>query len=233
MDSYPAHRLLTGREITRHRLRGLQASKQHQKLNRRSSEGLMSSESLSSVLQKFDLSGDGDDRKMTKEFVSALRSLNAAPAAGRRSMNALSNHDILAIVQTVDSAGKGAVDYQELSRCRSYGDASDGSQVPLCLKGRRWHDHGAILAGEDNTEPSGSWPGAHAEEVRRHEKKRYLRGLLKEFEHNGAVDAPQFAEAMRALNSHLTPHEIEEITRKLHDRYEGERRARELALKRL
>ena len=36
MDSYPAHRLLTGREITRHRLRGLQASKQHQKLNRRS-----------------------------------------------------------------------------------------------------------------------------------------------------------------------------------------------------
>ena len=211
MDSYPAHRLLTGREITRHRLRGLQASKQHQKLNRRTSEGLMSSESLSSVLQKFDLNADGDDRKMSKEFVSALRDLNAAPAAGRRSMSALSSPDIRAIVQTVGSPDRR--DYQEFSRCRSYGDASDGSELPKCLKGRAWHDHGAILAGEDNTERGGSWPGAHAEEMRRHEKKRYLRGVLKEFEHDGVVDAPQFAEAMRALNSHLTPHEIGEITR--------------------
>ena len=40
----------------------------------------------------------------------------------------------------------------------------DPNQVPKCLKGRKWHDHGAILAGEDNTEPSGNWPGAHAEE---------------------------------------------------------------------
>ena len=54
MDSYPAHKLLTGREITRHRLRGLQASKQHQKLNRRSSEGLMSSISSWMILGAFD-----------------------------------------------------------------------------------------------------------------------------------------------------------------------------------
>ena len=146
MDSYPAHKLLTGREITRHRLRGLQASKELQRLNRRTSEGLMSTESLSSILQKFDLNGDGDDRKMAKEFVSALRSLNAAPAAGQRSMSALSNHDIRSIIQTISSPekrpghtpdakspdvkSKGAVDYHRLSRCRSYGDASDGVQGP-------------------------------------------------------------------------------------------------------
>ena len=146
MDSYPAHKLLTGREITRHRLRGLQASKELQRLNRRTSEGLMSTESLSSILQKFDLNGDGDDRKMAKEFVSALRSLNAAPAAGQRSMSALSSPDIRSIIQTIsspekrpghapdakspDAKSKGAVDYHRLSRCRSYGDASDGVQVP-------------------------------------------------------------------------------------------------------
>ena len=146
MDSYPAHKLLTGREITRHRLRGLQASKELQMLNRRTSEGLMSTESLSSILQKFDLNGDGDDRKMAKEFVSALRSLNAAPAAGQRSMSALSSPDIRSIIQTIsspekrpghapdakspDAKSKGAVDYHRLSRCRSYGDASDGVQVP-------------------------------------------------------------------------------------------------------
>ena len=117
----------------------------------------MSSESLSSALQKFELNGDGDDRKMSKEFVSALQSLNAAPAAGRRSMDALSDSDIRAIVQAVDADGKdgkdgedgedgkgelspthrsGAVGCQALvPLCRSYGDASDGSQVPLCLKG--------------------------------------------------------------------------------------------------
>ena len=136
MDSYPAHKLLTGREITRHRLRGLQASKELQRLNRRTSEGLMSTESLSSILQKFDLNGDGDDRKMAKEFVSALRSLNAAPAAGQRSMSALSSPDIRSIIQTISSPekrpghapnakspdvkSKGAVDYHRLSRCRSF-----------------------------------------------------------------------------------------------------------------
>ena len=150
MDSYPAHKLLTGREITRHRLRGLQASKELQRLNRRTSEGLMSTESLSSILQKFDLNGDGDDRKMAKEFVSALRSLNAAPAAGQRSMSALSSPDIRSIIQTIsspekrpghapdakspDAKSKGAVDYHRLSRCRSYGDASDGVQVPKSLR---------------------------------------------------------------------------------------------------
>ena len=210
MDSYPAHKLFTGREIARHRLRGLQASKERQRLNRRTSEGLMSTESLSSILQKFDLNGDGDDRKMAKEFVSALRSLNAAPAAGQRSMSALSDHDIRSIIQTIsspetrpghtpdanspdaNSPDAKSKDYHRLSRCRSYGDASDGfqvpksnpnpnpnpdpdpdadpdpnpdpNQVPKCLTGRKWHDHGAILAGEDNTEPSGTWPGAHAED---------------------------------------------------------------------
>jgi len=188
MDSYPAHRLLTGREIARHRLRGLHASKEHQKQAKRSSEN------LSSVLRRFDLNGDGEIT--TKEFVqrmnvalSDMRSMNATCAL--RSMNAtLSDHDIRAVVQAVDADGNGSV-----------------------FSCQRLQDHGNLLAGEDNTEPCGSWPGAHAEEVRRHEKRRYLRGLLKQFEHDGAVDAPQFAEAMRALNSHLTPREVDQITR--------------------
>mgnify|MGYP004220745781 CR=1 FL=1 len=48
MDSYAAHRLLTGKELRRHRLRGLEASKEHQKQTKRSSEN------LSSILCKFD-----------------------------------------------------------------------------------------------------------------------------------------------------------------------------------
>ena len=51
MDSYSAQALLTGRELRRHRMRGLEASRSHQQQTRRNSE------SLRRIFKKFDLNG--------------------------------------------------------------------------------------------------------------------------------------------------------------------------------
>ena len=147
------------------------------------------SENLMKIFRKFDLDGDGE--LTTKEFVCALRSHNAQ----------LSDHAVRLAARDVDSNGDGLVDYRDFTARL----AADGKQLPVFLKGKRWRDSGDIVGCSD---------ASHAEEVRRHDKQRYLRGVLKQHEgEDGAVDAQQLAEALGKLNTHLTSDEVSALTR--------------------
>ena len=166
-------------------MRGLESSPAHQLQTRRKSE------TLQKLFRKFDLNGDGE--LSAKEFVTALRTMNSQ----------LSDHKIRTIARDIDADGDGVVDYHEFSAQL----AADASQLPLFLKGKRWHDSGDIVNGRDES---------HAEEVRRNDKQRYLRGMLKQHEgEDGVVDGEQLADALRRLNSYLTPEEVSKLTQQV------------------
>lgn len=183
MNTYSTRNLLTGSELRRVRQRGLQASRSHQLQMERNEK------QLHKIFRKFDLNGDGE--LTTKEFVGALKSMNPQ----------LSDHAVRVAARQVDVDGDGVVDYKEFTAKL----ASDTQQLPIFLKGKRWHDSGDIIAGRD--EPP-------AEQARMHEKQRYLRGLLKEHEvQRGELDAEHLALAMSRHNCHLTPDEVRTLTR--------------------
>ena len=85
MDSYSATRLLTGRELSRSRQRGLSLSKPHQQQVQRNADNLLK------LFKKFDLNGDGE--LTTNEFVCALRTMNPQ----------LSDHAIRQAAHQIDS----------------------------------------------------------------------------------------------------------------------------------